>query len=167
MTIKRTQSDLNKLLAKVIEQVESVGLKPSPIDDTLELSNSASALGSCKKEMVGFTISISKYIKNNDEKELMNTLVHEVLHAVPKCFNHGAQWRAAASLMNEKFNYGIERLANDSVANLTPQHQAVLKRYAIKCADRGQEIYRQTQSKVIKHPEMYSCGCGGELTRIR
>ena len=96
MTIKRTQSDLNKLLAKAIEQVKSVGLKPSPIDETLEIKNSAGTMGSCKREIVGFTISISKYIKDNDEKELMDTLVHEVLHAVPKCFNHGAQWKAAA-----------------------------------------------------------------------
>lgn len=167
MTINRTQSDLNKLLKKAIEQVEAQGLEPGPIDENLELSNAAKEMGRCTKEIVGFTIRISKYIKDSAEKDLMDTLVHEVLHTVPGCFNHGAQWKAAADRMNKAYNYDIERLSTASVANLTDEHRAILKRYVIKCHDCGHEIYRQRKSKLVNFPELYTCGCGGELCRIK
>ena len=168
MTINRDQTDLNNLLAKAIQEVKEQGIKPGNIDPTLYVSNAAKEFGRCTHTGSNFEIRISKYIMNNPEKDLMQTIVHEVLHSVPGCMNHGAQWKKAAEIMNKAKGYDISRLTSTSAANLTKEHQAVLTRYVVACADCGNEIYRQRKSKLINYPELYTCGvCGGELERIR
>lgn len=168
MTINRDQTDLDKLLAKAIQEVKEQGMEPGNIDSTLYVSNAAKEFGRCTRTGSSFEIRISKYIMNNSEKELMQTIVHEVLHSIPGCMNHGVQWKKAADTMNKAKGYDISRLASPSAANLTAEHQAVLTKYVVACVDCGNELNRQRKSKLINHPELYTCGaCGGELERIR
>ena len=168
MTINRDQTDLNNLLAKAIQEVKEQGIKPGNIDPTLYVSNAAKEFGRCTHTGSNFEIRISKYIMNNPEKDLMQTIVHEVLHSVAGCMNHGPQWKKVADIMNEAKGYNISRLTSISAANLTKEHQAVLTKYVVACTDCGNKIYRQRKSKLINYPELYTCGaCGGELKRIR
>ena len=168
MTINRNQADLDNLLAKAIQEVKEQGIKPGNIDSTLYVSNAVKEFGRCTRTGSNFEIRISKYIMNNPEEDLMQTIVHEVLHSVAGCMNHGAKWKKVADIMNKAKGYNISRLTSISAANLTTEHQAVLTRYVVACADCGNELYRQRKSKLINYPELYACGaCGGELERIR
>ena len=168
MTINRDQTDLDNLLAKAIQEVKEQGIKPGNIDPTLYVSNSAKELGRCTRTGSNFEIRISKYIINNPEEDLMPIIVHEVLHSVAGCMNHGVQWKKVADIMNKAKGYDISRLTSISAANLTTEHQAVLTRYVVVCVDCGNKLYRQRKSKLINYPELYTCGvCGGELERIR
>lgn len=168
MTINRDQTDLDNLLAKAIEEVKEQGIKPGNIDPTLYVSNAAKEFGRCTRNATNFEIRISKYIMNNTEEDLMQTLVHEVLHSVAGCMNHGAQWKKVADIMNKAKGYDISRLTSISAANLTSEHQAVLTKYVVVCVDCRNELYRQRKSKLINYPELYTCGaCGGELERIK
>lgn len=164
MTINRTQKDLNKMLSTAIEQVTSLGLNPSPIDETIYLTRATKTYGKCERIDGGFAIHVSKYFKDNDESELMNMLVHEVLHTVPNCFNHGKSWKSAAELANKTFGYNISRLSNFEMANLTAADVKIQRRYTVVCLSCGNELYRERKSKLITHTHNYTCGkCGGEL----
>ena len=167
--MNRQREDLNLLLAKAIHEVEDVGIVPGEIDKELLLTNGTSEFGRCTKKPNGsFTIHISKHIVNIEEEDLMEVLVHEVLHSVDGCMNHGPLWRKAADIMNEKKGYNISRTTKSSNMNLTSEHQAILKRYAVTCVGCGSTLHRQRKSKLINYPELYTCGaCGGELERIK
>lgn len=164
MTINRTQKDLNKMLSTAIEQVTSLGLNPSPIDETIYLTRATKTYGKCERIDGGFAIHVSKYFKDNDEGELMNMLVHEVLHTVPNCFDHGKSWKSAAELANKTFGYNISRLSNFKMNGMSESQKEVMYKYIIVCEDCGNELRRQRKSKLVTNVEKYTCGaCGGRL----
>lgn len=42
----------------------------------------------------------------------VQTLLHELLHTIPGCFNHGGQWKKLADRINKKYNLKIKRCSN-------------------------------------------------------
>ena len=128
-------------------------------------------LGQCKKSSCGlFDINISEALLDDkvDDQIALNTIMHEILHTIPGCFNHGKKWKAYANYINQKLpQYNITRVAvNDSVGVHT-EHEKPLFNYVLRCSECGQEIKRQRKSKVITNYKKYRCGkCGGRLIRI-
>lgn len=164
MTINRNQKDLNALLAKAISEVKAAGLKPGEIDETVYLTRAKKTYGKCEAIPGGFAISLSKFFKDNPVEEVMQTLVHEVLHTIPGCMNHARSWKEAAAVVNSVYGYDVSRLSSMEMANLTAADVQVQRRYTIVCFDCATELYRERKSKLITHTHNYSCGrCGGRL----
>ena len=164
MTINRNQKDLDALLAKAISEVKAAGLKPGVIDETIYLTRAKKTYAKCETITGGFAISLSKFFKDNPLEEVMQTLVHEILHTLPNCMNHGAEWKNAAAVVNSKYGYNVSRLSSMEMANLTAVDIEIQRRYTVVCLDCGNELYRERKSKLITHTHNYTCGkCGGEL----
>lgn len=166
--MNRSQKDMNTLLEEAISQVEDAGIPvdSNKIESKLTITRATRTFGRCQEIGGGvFSIGISKYYKDNDKKEVMETLVHEVLHTVEGCFNHGTLWKRYAGLMNKKHGYDISRTSSRQMDNLMKEEvfKSIYK-YSIDCDKCGRSTLRQRKSKIVKNPENYSCSCGGELT---
>ena len=111
-------------------------------------------------------IEISKWVMDLEEKIIKNTILHEIIHCIPFCNNHGENFKKYAKYINENLGYNIKRVGNpkEDYEKSNCKYIAEVKeyKYKIKCQKCGQEIYRQRFN--IRKIKRYRCGkCGGEL----
>ena len=156
----RSQAELNIMLANAIEQVKSAGFKVGQTDPNVYLTRATTQYGRCTKLPNGsFKISLSKFFKDNPEQEVIETLVHEVLHTLEGCQNHGVDWKASAFVMNQRFGYNITTTSSTPMA----RESEIAYKYVIKCTNCGSIIKRQKKSKLVTHTNEFKCKCGGKL----
>lgn len=166
--MNRTVKELNVMLHDAIVMLEDIGIEIGQIDRIVHLNDRTKSFGICKRENGIFTIYISRYFKDNDYKEVMNTLLHELLHTVEGCFNHGNKWSSLANNVNKEYNYNISRTSDYVMNNITEDIKKQLYKYKIICKDCNQTILRQKKSNLVKYPENYRCGkCKGKFKVIK
>lgn len=159
-----SKKELDGMLQKAIKQVQSVGAEvPENINPRVRIYKATSYLGQCRRKDEQFEITISEYHLKNGYKAVMETMVHEVIHTIEGCFNHGNKWKMIADRVSSKYGYNISRVGNYSVKKVA---QANMK-YKLRCKGCGNIWHRQRLTKVVRFPELYSCGkCGGNLERV-
>lgn len=156
------QEDVDALLAQVTAQARAVKIPISPaICPRVALNSRATGrFGCCIRKNGSFTIELSSRMLAAEEKAVMQTLAHEVLHTCYGCSNHGARWKGYAARMNAAYGYDIER--TDSCEKLgVPDTRKV--RYIVACTKCGAQFTRSKRSPLVDHPERYRCRCGGGL----
>ena len=159
-----TPSDINVLLARVIAQARAVKIPvPANISPEVVLNSRATGrFGCCIRKNGMYTIELSSRMLGAEEKAVMQTLAHEVLHTCWGCSNHGPRWKGYAARMNAAYGYEIAR--TDSCEKLgVPDTSKV--RYVLVCTKCGARITRSRRSRLVDHPECYRCRCGGKLER--
>ena len=57
-------------------------------------------------------IEISEWVMQLDNQTIKNTIIHEILHCLPACNNHGILFKSYAKYINKKLGYNISRLGN-------------------------------------------------------
>ena len=57
-------------------------------------------------------IEISKWLMDLNEDIIKNTIIHELIHCIPDCNNHGKEFKRYAKLVNDKLGYNITRVGN-------------------------------------------------------
>lgn len=82
---------------------------PISKDITFKYSSAERKHGSCKYDRLTghFIISVSKNIKYDGD--MLNTVIHELLHTCPVCQNHGTLWQAYANVINARYGIKITR----------------------------------------------------------
>ena len=113
-------------------------------------------------------IEISKWVMELDEEIIKNTIMHELIHCMPYCNNHGAEFKRYANYINNKLGYDISRVGNKEEdykkSNLEYKEEKQFK-YKIECQKCGYTFYRQRQNK--NFTRKYRCGkCGGRFEVI-
>jgi len=111
-------------------------------------------------------IEISKWVMDLDEMIIKNTIIHEILHCMPSCNNHGFLFQKYACYINQELGYNIRTLGNKeedykkSKLDFEADHRNY--NYKIICKKCGNIFYRKRLKKdLIKK---YRCGiCGGKL----
>lgn len=111
-------------------------------------------------------IEISPWVMELNEQIIKNTIIHELIHCIPYCNNHGKEFRKYAIYINEKLGYNISRTGNPKEdyekSNLEYNELQVYK-YKIMCQKCGQEFYRKRLNKNFL--KKYRCGkCGEKFT---
>lgn len=112
-----------------------------------------------------YTIEISPWVMNLNEEIIKNTIIHELIHCMPYCTNHGEEFKKCARIINDKLGYEISRTGNKEEdfqkSNLEYKENNDYK-YKIQCKECGQVYYRKRLNKnLIKR---YRCGrCKGKL----
>lgn len=164
--------DLNYYGNLCIKHLNTIGIYPNDIEEW-QVNNRAKRFGQCKKENGTYTINININLLNENvpELSLMETIFHELLHAVDGCMNHGNKWQELAELVSDCYNVNITRCSSyeekygSQVANEILQDR---KLFAIKCQDCGC-VYKRMgyrRPKWYIHTDSYKCKCGGKLYRI-
>ena len=157
---------------KVVEELFTVAVNLlAPLQYELpnievEASNRLkSVLGQAiRKGHDNYQIQISTHhLKHRLGAETLDTMIHEILHCLPKCFNHGKHWKHEACRVNELLGTNIDTQVNIEIA----EEELNGYNYAIQCKNCGAITGYMRRSKAYKNPELYRCICGGKLERIK
>lgn len=117
----RTKEELNRMLSEEIKELRSINV---PISDSISpevvVVASHSHYGEChgKGSWANDTgydhvIALSAYTLNNSEKSLRNTIIHELIHTVPRGYTHKGQWKKWADFASAKLGYNIQQYDGD------------------------------------------------------
>ena len=153
------QEKLNNILKKAILQVSSAGIKPGNIQPEVGKVKGVTTFGLCKKidtpKGIEFSIFINPVLYANEDS-LMETMIHEVLHTVDGCDNHGKLWVENANIMNNKYGYHISRCSSYEEKGLVRPDP----KYKLKCNCCG-NIYEKNaiRKKFIQEFNCYFCSC--------
>ena len=158
-----TQGEIDKLLARVIDQAKAVKI---PVSDRIcpqvRLNRRAKTrFGCCIRKDGAYTIELSAQLAGEGtEDAILQVLAHEVLHTSYGCSNHGKRWKGYAAKMNAAYGYHISRTDNFEDLGMEDDRPV---RYWVVCTKCGRRIPRMKRSPLTDHPERYRCQCGGTL----
>lgn len=115
-----------------------------------------------------YTIEISKWVMELNKSIIKNTIIHELIHCLPYCNNHGEYFKKYANIVNKELGYNISRLGNKKEdlenSNIEYRYEEQYK-YIIECEKCGQIFYRKRLQKNFKNK--YRCSkCLGKLKVI-
>jgi predicted SprT family Zn-dependent metalloprotease len=166
--------DLMEMFNYGMEVVEACGIETGIITDVSINTRAKKRFGQCRyNHATGtYSINIARFILDDDieDKAVMETIIHEILHTVSGCMNHGKKWKSLGKIVEREFGYKItttdsyakfsNRLAEErKVERNTKKHN-----YVFRCEDCGQTIYRERMSKFVQYYKHYRCGkCGGDF----
>ena len=111
-----TQENFYTIVEIILNKFKSLGfnVNTTPANYTLEINNKAlKRLGRCEaKSGNRYVIQINEFHnKLSPETSVMNTLIHELLHSLPQCMNHGEIWKRYANMYNRAYGTTISRLS--------------------------------------------------------
>jgi len=186
------EEKLNKLYLECISELEKIGIRILDNKDvgsiTINISKrNNKRYGACKQEEPDIStkyiekiakrkiIKYSKYKKHNIEispwvmelkdEIIKNTIMHEIIHCMPYCNNHGERFKEYAKYINSKLNYDISRVGNkkeDYLKSNVEYKEDNQYKYKIECQKCGYIFYRKRCNKNFNRK--YRCGkCGGKF----
>ena len=166
--------DLNAIAKECMKMLDDIGIKYGKVVEFKVNTRAHKRWGQCNRVTGGFSININKIFLDdrNDIDGLKNTIIHELLHTCDGCLNHGPQWKALASKVNDVYGYNIKRCSDANEKGIKkdtrPKHKILKYKYEIKCEKCGHVYKRTKMSAIIQHPEQYRCGhCHGNLKRTK
>lgn len=184
----KKEESLNNLYKECIEQLNHIGINFDDKDISIFISKrNNKRYGCCRPEIPDenykavtrkgfryiikydnykkYTIEISRWVLDLNEDIIKNTIIHELIHCLPYCNNHGATFKKYACLINAKLGYNISRAGNKKEdfqkSNLEYKEKEEYK-YKIKCEKCDKIFYRKRLQK--NFTRKYRCSkCLGKL----
>ena len=124
------EKKLNKLYLECIKELQSIGIdvtdkRIGDIEITISKRNNK-RYGCCRQEKPDTKtaykvkrkiyyksynihhIEISKWVMELTNEKIKNTIIHELIHCLPECNNHGTEFKKYAKIVNEN-EYDITR----------------------------------------------------------
>lgn len=89
-------------------------------------------------------------------KPLLTVVLHEWLHCVDGCLDHGWKWQTLANKVNAMYGYNISRTSSAEALGLELDFTETYK-YVLECPVCHTKTGRNTMSRAVKHPEDYHC----------
>lgn len=113
-------------------------------------------------------IEISNWVMQLNDNIIKNTIMHELIHCIPFCNNHGTEFKKYANYINQKLGYNISTKGNikaDYEASHLKYEEQNNYKYKIICTNCGQIIYRKRFNPILI--KKYRCGkCKGILKLV-
>ena len=157
---------LKRLYLESLNELSSIGINFNNKIISIGFSKrNNKRYGCCKIENNVYYIEISKWVMELDDKLVKNTIIHELIHCIPGCNNHGEKFKFYAKKINDKLGYSVSRVGNKKEdfekCNLEFKEDLSYK-YKIICSLCGQVYYRKRMAK--NFIRKYRCGkCKGKL----
>ena len=115
-------------------------------------------------------IEISKWVMELEDSIIKNTIMHELIHCIPYCNNHGTEFKKYAKLVNNSYGYDVSRVGNkkkdfekSNIEYIEPKNY----NYKIICKNCKQEFYRQRLSRnFIKKYRCIKCRGTFEVIKL-
>ena len=171
------QERLKRLFKECIDELHSINLnveKSRKTKTEIEIrinSRSKKRYGCCKKiSKDRYQIEVSSWVMDLNEEIIKNTIMHELIHCLPRCNNHGEVFKNYSKIINEKLGYNITRAGNKendfNKSNLEFKEKEIKYNYKIICENCNQNFLRQRINKGFTRK--YRCGkCGGKFKIIK
>lgn len=162
--------NLTRLFYESMCEVKSVGLEPGDIVNVSINSRAKNRWGQTRRVMNSrydsiFSIDISDRLlhDNVSDEAAKETIIHEIIHTIPGCFDHGRQWQIAAEKINAKYpKYNIKRTNSPEEKGIQVTNDDY--KYIVSCDVCHKEYGYNRAAKVIKNPNHFRCVCGGTLS---
>lgn len=168
--------DIYQYAQECINMLEDIGIRLGNIQpkDFSINTRAKNRFGECRTfsrngHVVRHTININADLldERNEDDQLINTILHELLHTVEGCQNHGAAWQYEAEKVRRAYGINISRTGDPRELNYWRGNMERVVNYKCCCEKCGYTYSRQRYSDIISHPENYMCGvCGGNIKRI-
>lgn len=159
-----TKDEVKKLLYHYMCDMIARGIEVGKVEG-IYFTNSLHVFGLCQKTSNGgFQIWITDLAMHGDVK---STIVHELIHTVEGCFNHGPKFQEIARILSSAYDIELGTRASKNEMALSEEYRISKAKYIIRCKKCGQTILRERATRIVKLPMTYSCGCGGDLERIK
>ena len=114
-------------------------------------------------------IEISKWVMELEDNIIKNTIMHELIHCIPYCNNHGTEFKKYAKLINLEYGYDISRVGNkkkDFEKSNIEFKEIEKYNYKIVCKGCKQVFFRQRLNK--NFTRKFRCAkCGGTFEIIK
>ena len=114
-------------------------------------------------------IEISKWVLELEDNIIKNTIIHELIHCIPYCNNHGIEFKKYAKLINNTYGYDISRVGDkkkDYEKSNLEYNEGSKYNYRVVCKGCKQEFYRQRINKDFV--KKYICGkCKSKFEVVR
>jgi len=98
-----------------------------------------------------FTISLNPCLFQDKANEdiIIQTLLHELIHTMDGCFNHGKTFKYYASIINNKYGYHISRTTDSSKYGVELPEQKF--KYEIWCNVCNKRVARyKRETRIVK-----------------
>lgn len=165
--------DIQEYAIRCMEMLDKIGVPYGNIQNVTVNNRAKKRWGLCSVVSNGFDIQINAVLLDEtiDESGLMNTMLHELLHTVPGCMNHGAKWKAMADKVYKAYGIYIKRCSNAAekgvAADMIEEMNAKRYKYFVSCPDCGHVFKYMRMCDCVKNPGRYHhTGCKSNLVRI-
>lgn len=156
-----TEKNFYALVQDILNNLQNLGVQftHSPSDYKLVINERAlKRLGRCtlKKDNNNhfyYEIQINKFHNElSPRQDIMDTLIHEIIHSLPNCMNHGKIWAAIASKYNKAYNTSIYRTSkgSDAYNNFVKSKEQQKSSYSLSCSSCGRKWSYKRKTKLIK-----------------
>ncbi len=118
----------------------------------LKVSHTLNSYGDCRKiSNLYYRIRVNKtLLEEASDDSIKNTIIHEMLHTCPDCFNHGKTWQAYANLVNDAYpKYCISRLGSYEETHVRLKNENNAK-YVITCKSCGHKYFYYRNCRIVK-----------------
>lgn len=164
------QSKLDNAVCDTKAILNSLGIEYGPVDDVEINFRAASRWGRCKfsRATGKYTIQISYRLLQEDVPRgaLMDTVIHEFLHAHKDRMCHTGEWKRCAQLVNMNYGYNIKRCTSAEEKGIEFVEATARKesyKYAVICDGCGSVDKYKRKSKVVQiimaQPKNTNCRC--------
>ena len=162
-----TKMELQELFEVCKKEVEDAGIVRGNIYATIKVNSRFSKKwGICRKRNGIYYIEVADRLLNAEEISIKTTIIHEILHTVKGCMNHGPEWKRVANIMNRKYGYNIKRTTSEEEKGLEVDWDAF--KYIVKCKKCGHTFGYTRKTKCIQYISQYRCAaCKGHLEIVK
>lgn len=160
--------DYMAMFNEAMNVVESLGIETGNIVEVKLNYRAENRFGQCRRNNVTNTYSLNFnhliFADESNEDEVMNTLIHEILHTCEGGMTHKGEWKRLADYVTANTRYNITRCTNYASFGIEKPKKEKKHNYVFVCEDCGQVFIRERSSRFTKNYHEYRCGkCGGEL----
>lgn len=155
--------DVKKEMMECINILLNMGFEvhiPVGVDFNSRLSKT---LGRTIRKRDVYRIEVNPtFLKVASAQNVHNMIMHECIHCVEGCFNHGTPWKSVAAKVTSKYpQFTITRLCNDKEYGKIYESKEAYK-YQICCADCGckmtkQKRWSKTLESIFWKEKRFSC----------
>lgn len=162
--------DLQKEFNYCLDLVNGLGIQVGNIENVTINTRAKKRWGQCRynRKFNTYSININVVLLNEDVKleRLHDTIIHEILHTVDGCLNHGYKWQKLANMVNDCYScYHIQTTtcSNEKGVDKSLMQVQHSNTYKVVCCGCGYEwtYYRKTKGFDREYIG-FRCGCGSK-----
>lgn len=159
--------DLKKLANECMTELDAIGIQYGNVISWEVNTRAKNRWGQCRYIGGGrYSINITNRLLDDNlpDEAAKQTIIHELLHSVDGCMNHGTNWKRVADKVNRVYHYNIKRTTSYDEKGVEPPKPKYI--VACPCCGRTWEYVRMCDT--VKRPQAYTCGvCHENLERIK
>lgn len=148
--------------------LDDCGIEYGPVDNVDINFRAKSRWGQCTfhRDTKSYSIEVSSmlFMEGVEWEALLDTLIHEFLHAHKDRMCHTGEWKRCANIVNREYpQYNIKRTTSAAEKNIPEAVVSESIKYIITCDGCGTQSRYKKKGRVVslimKHPKRSCCRC--------